>query len=79
MTKYYKVQNSTIMYLNSSFNCVKSSSITLTIKIAGTGYTSAPTITITSAANDNGYGASATCNVSGGQITSVTMVSGGLG
>ena len=53
------------MYLNSSFNCVKSSSITLIIKTAGTGYTSAPTITITSAASDNGYGASATCNVSG--------------
>ena len=59
MPKYYKLNNSTILYLNTSFNCVKSQSITLTIKTAGSGYTSAPTITITPASGDAGNGASA--------------------
>ena len=67
--RYYKPNNSTLLYLNTSFNCVKASSITLAITTAGTGYTSAPTITITSAAGDMGSGASATCTVSSGAIT----------
>mgnify|MGYP003335835340 CR=1 FL=1 len=78
MSKYYKVNNSTILYLNTSFNCIKSQSITLSVKTAGTGYTSAPTITITNATGDAGYGASATCSVSGGAITSVTMTNNGM-
>jgi hypothetical protein len=77
MSKHYKFQNSTIMYLNSSFNCIKSNSINLTTKTAGTGYTSAPTIKITPVANDNGYGATATCTVSGGLITAVTVTNNG--
>lgn len=77
MPKYYKLNNSTILYLNTSFNCVKSQSITLTIKTAGSGYTSAPTITITPASGDSGNGASATCTVSGGVINTVTMVNNG--
>ena len=63
MSKHYKFQNSTVMYLNSSFNCIKSNSINLTTKTAGTGYTSAPTIKITPVANDNRYCATATCTV----------------
>ena len=77
MPKYYKLNNSTILYLNTSFNCVKSQSINLTIKTAGSGYTSAPTITITPATGDAGYGAVATCTVSGGVINTVTMVNNG--
>ena len=40
--KYYKPNNTTLLYLNSSFNCTKSSSITLTKVLSGTGYTSNP-------------------------------------
>ena len=61
MPRYYKPNNSTILYLNSSFNCVKSQSITLSVKTAGSGYTSAPTISITSL-GDSGAGAFATCS-----------------
>jgi hypothetical protein len=67
------------MYLDSSVNCIKLNSITLSIKTAGTGYTVAPTITITAAAGDNGYGATATCTVSGGLITGVVMTNSGTG
>lgn len=77
MSKYYKPNNSTIMYLNSSYNCVKSSSITLTKTSGGTGYTSAPTITITPASGDTGAGAVATCTVSGGAISAVSMTTNG--
>ena len=77
MSKYYKPNNSTILYLNSSYNCIKSQSISLSVKTAGSGYTSAPTIVITPATGDSGNGASATCSVSGGAITGITMVSGG--
>ena len=77
MPKYYKLNNSTILYLNTSFNCVKSQSISLSIKTAGSGYTSAPTITITPATGDVGYGAVATCTVSNGVINMVTMVNNG--
>ena len=80
MPKYYKVQNSTIMYLNSSFNCVKSNSITINKVSGGSGYTSASSnIVITAALNDNGTGAVATATTSGGAISSITMVSGGYG
>ena len=80
MPKYYKVQNSTIMYLNSSFNCVKSNSITINKVSGGSGYTSASSnIVITTALNDNGTGAVATATTSGGAISSITMVSGGYG
>ena len=77
MTKYYKTNNSTIMYLNSSFNCTKYSSITLTKTSGGTGYTVAPLITITPAVGDSGYGATATCVVAAGAITTVTMTNSG--
>ena len=52
--KYYKPNNATIMYLNSSYNCIKNSSITLTKTSGGSGYTSTPTIVITPATNDAG-------------------------
>ena len=39
MSRYYKPNNSTVLYLNSSFNCIKSSSITVTKATGGTGYT----------------------------------------
>ena len=77
--KIYKPNNSTILYLNSSYNCIKSSSITLTKSSGGSGYSSAPTITITSAAGDMGANATATCTVSGGVIQSVSMTNNGSG
>ena len=77
MTKYFKPNNSTILYLNSSFNCVKSSSLSLAITSGGSGYTSAPTITISPAAGDMGYGCSATAALTGGAITSLTNLKNG--
>ena len=79
--KYYKPNNSTLLYLNSSFNCIKSSSITITKSGNGTGYTSAPTVIITPAAGDLGYGASATipAPVSGVLSGTLVMVSNGKG
>ena len=76
--KYYKPNNTTLLYLNSSFNCTKASTITLVITTAGTGYTSAPTITITPAAGDMGNGASATCTVSAGGINTITVTNNGM-
>ena len=76
--KSYKPNQTTLLYLNSSFNCVKSSSITIAITNGGAGYSSAPIITITSAAGDAGYGASATCSLTSGAISSITMVSNGF-
>ncbi len=46
-----------------------------TITNGGTGYTSAPNVTI----EGNGTGATATATVSGGKITSITIVNGGTG
>jgi hypothetical protein len=60
MTKYYKPNNSTILYLNSSYNCIKASSLSLAVSSQGSGYTSAPTINVISAAGDMGSGCSAT-------------------
>ena len=48
-----------------------------TITNQGTGYISPPTLTI--AANNNGYGATATCTVAGGKITSVKLTNKGFG
>ena len=76
--KYYKPNNTTLLYLNSSFNCTKASTITLAITTAGTAYSSAPTITITAAAGDMGSGATATCTVSGGGINTITMTNNGM-
>lgn len=79
MSKYYKPNHSTILYLNSSFNCIKSQSITLTRTSGGTGYTLAPTINIKTATDDMGSGASATCSITGGVVnSSITMVSNGI-
>ena len=79
--KNYKPNNSTLLYLNSSFNCIKSSSITITKSGNGTGYTSTPTVVITPAAGDLGYGASATipAPVSGVLSGTLSMVSTGKG
>ncbi len=79
--KTYKPNNSTLLYLNSSFNCRKSSSVTVTKSGNETGYTSASTVVITLAAGDLGYGVSATvpapvlCTLSG----TLSMVSTGKG
>jgi hypothetical protein len=77
MTKYYKPNNSTIMYLNSSHNCTKFLSISLTKTSGGTGYTGNPIITITTADGDSGYGATATCFGTGGVISTITMTNNG--
>jgi hypothetical protein len=73
MTKYYKFNNSTIMYLNSNFNCTKYSSMYVNKVFSGTGYISPPTITITTAPGDNGSGATAYCYVTAGAITNIIM------
>jgi hypothetical protein len=54
------LKKSTILYLNSSFNCIKSNSITITKTGNGRDYTSAPTVTIRPAKGDMGSGAAAT-------------------
>jgi hypothetical protein len=72
--KTYKPNNSTLLYLNSSFNCTKSSSVTVTKTGNGTGYTSAPTVVITPAAGDLGYGASATIPAPASGVLSGTLV-----
>ncbi len=72
--KTYKRNNSTLLYLNSSFNCTKSSSVTNTKSGNGTGYTSAPTISVTSTA---GTGAVITCALVGASVTGITIINGG--
>jgi hypothetical protein len=76
--RYYKPNNATLLYLNTSYNCIKASSITLVVTTAGTGYTSAPTISITPAAGDMGSGATATCTVSAGGINTITVTNNGM-
>jgi len=77
MTKYYKPNNSTILYLNSSYNCIKSSSLSLAVSSQGSGYTSAPTINITSIAGDMGSGCSATAVLTADKVSSVSNVKNG--
>jgi hypothetical protein len=81
MSRYYKPNNSTILYLNTSFNCIKSNSITITKTGNGTGYTSAPTVVIRPAAGDMGSGAAATIAAPASGVLSgiLTMVSNGRG
>ena len=79
MSRYYKPNNSTVLYLNSSFNCIKSSSITVTKATGGTGYTSVPTINIIPAKGDLGSGASATITMASGVLGTLTMVNTGKG
>ena len=57
---------------------------TITIDEGGTGYTTAPTITIsgiagTSAPGTPGSGATATCTISGGAIDTITLTAAGSG
>ena len=75
--RYYKPNNATLLYLNSSYNCIKASSVTLGIQYGGTGYTSAPTVNITSALGDMGSGAVATCTSASGAINTVTVTNNG--
>jgi hypothetical protein len=77
--KYYKPSSSRLLYLNTSFNCIKSNSITITKVLSGTGYTSNPIIVITPTAGDLGQGASATITQSGGILGTLTTVSTGRG
>ena len=81
MSRYYKPNNSTILYLNTSFNCIKSNSITITKTGNGSGYTSAPTVVIRPAVGDMGSGASATIPAPSSGVLSGTlvMVSNGRG
>ena len=81
MSRYYKPNNSTILYLNSSFNCIKSNSITITKTGNGAGYTAAPTVIVKPAPGDMGSGAAATiaAPVSGVLSGALTMVSNGRG
>ena len=79
MSRYYKPNNSTILYLNSSFNCVKSSSITIAKSNGGSGYTSAPSIVVIPAAGDIGVNASATTTITSGAVATVSMTNNGSG
>jgi hypothetical protein len=54
MSRFFKPNNSTFLYLNTSFNCIKSNSITITKTGNGTGYTSTPTVVNTPASGDMG-------------------------
>lgn len=77
MTKFYKVQNSTIMYLNTSFNCVKSNSLIITRISGGSNYSSVPTLTITPAANETtGTGVNASVSLNNGSVV-LNFISGG--
>jgi phage tail sheath protein FI len=51
----------------------------LVVGNAGTGYTSAPTVSIIAAPGDTGSGATATATLNGTGITSYTIVNGGTG
>lgn len=77
MSKYYKPNNSRILYLNSSFNCIKNSSVNLTRTSGGTGYTSAPTIQVVSASNDMGAGCTATATFATGSVSAITVKNNG--
>lgn len=79
MTKYFKPNNSRILYLNSSFNCVKNQSVQLTRTSGGTGYTSAPTISVISALGDMGAGCTATATFATGAVSTITVLSNGKG
>ena len=51
---------------------------TINITDGGSGYSSAPTVTITKASGDTtGSGATATANITGGVVTSITVTGGG--
>ena len=76
--RYYKPNNSTIMYLNSSYGCIKSSSISLALTTAGTGYTSNISIIITPAQGDMGMNASATISQTGGVLNTLTIANNGI-
>ncbi len=60
MSRFYKPNDSTFLYLNTSSNCIKSNSITITKTGYGTGYTGTPTLIITPAGGDMGSDAPAT-------------------
>jgi hypothetical protein len=79
MSRYYKPNNSTILYSNSSFNCIKSNSITITKVAGGSGYTSAPSIVVIPAAGDLGVNASATTTITSGAVATVAMTNNGTG
>jgi FtsP/CotA-like multicopper oxidase with cupredoxin domain len=51
--------------------------IDITLVTAGSGYTSAPTVTITAAPGDTGTGATAVATISGGVVTVVTVTNSG--
>ncbi len=79
MSRYYKPNHSTILYLNTSYNCVKSSSITIAKATGGSGYTSTPSIMVIPAAGDMGSNAVATTTITGGSVATVSMVINGSG
>lgn len=53
--------------------------ILFTITNQGSGYTSAPTLAITTGVTNLGTGMRATCTISGGKVTSVTLIDKGVG
>jgi hypothetical protein len=81
MSKYYKPQNSTIMYLNSTANCVKKNPVIITMGGSyGSGFTSQPTLTVQSANGDTGFGCVCTASMGGagnGSVMAVSMLAFG--
>jgi hypothetical protein len=51
----------------------------LTMSVNGDGYATPPTVTITPSVSGRGSGASAIANISGGSVTSLTLINGGDG
>ncbi len=70
--RFWKPDAPPLKYYGTYRNSIKDIRITN----GGSGYTSAPTVTI---ADSGGAGATATCNIVGGVITSITVNSGGSG
>jgi len=66
---YSRIQDTTKSFFNGPLTGV-------TVTAAGTGYTSAPTVTIT---GGGGTGAKATATVAGGKVTKITLTNAGTG
>jgi hypothetical protein len=76
MKQYSKVKNQYNITFK-GFDDVYSPDILFTITNQGAGYTSPPTLTI--AGTTRGLGATATCTIAGGKITSVKLTNKGYG
>ena len=77
MSRYYKVKNTTNLYLNSSHNCTRSASLSFVRTSGGAGYTFTPNVLITNAIGDAGFGASVSATLSANAVSAITVVRNG--